>query len=155
MKYLSVQEVALKWGLSESQVSKYCRNNIIPRAYKEKSKWKIPDDSCKPLHPKEIKQVLIGIVKMQNSVICTNSTSDISSETESKMKIVCDFLGEKGYILQDNNVPEKHFIKKILITEKGYYLLCSGITININIDDVSSLFTKVLSIAASLKTLSR
>ncbi len=48
MKYLSVNEIAQKWGLSERSVRNYCANNRIPGSFLVGKIWKIPFDAIKP-----------------------------------------------------------------------------------------------------------
>lgn len=55
MKYLSVKEVAEKWGYSESTIRKWCKNGLIKvtiGAKKVSGHWQIPETAqC----PKKIK----------------------------------------------------------------------------------------------------
>lgn len=51
MEYISVQEAALKWKVSERMVRKYCTNGCIPDAYREGKSWLIPSTAKKPKHP--------------------------------------------------------------------------------------------------------
>lgn len=48
MNYLSVKEIALQWNIGTGMVTKYCFDNRIPGARKEKGKWLIPSDAQKP-----------------------------------------------------------------------------------------------------------
>lgn len=49
MSYVSVKEMALRWNLGVGMVSKYCADNRIPGAKKDKGKWQIPDNTQKPV----------------------------------------------------------------------------------------------------------
>lgn len=49
MNYLSVKEIALEWNIGTGMVSKYCVDNRIPGAKKEKGKWFIPSGAVKPI----------------------------------------------------------------------------------------------------------
>lgn len=51
MEYISVQEAALKWKVSERMVRKYCANGCIPDAHHEGKSWLIPSTAQKPKHP--------------------------------------------------------------------------------------------------------
>ena len=55
MQYLSVKEVSLKWGYSESTIGKWCKEGSIAvtiGAKKKNGHWQIPIDAqC----PKKIK----------------------------------------------------------------------------------------------------
>ena len=56
MNYLTVKEVAEKWGYSEATICKWCREGVISvtiKAKKENGRWQIPSDAeC----PKMIKK---------------------------------------------------------------------------------------------------
>lgn len=48
MDYISVPEVAKKWGISERRVQKLCEENRIPNVSKFGHMWMIPKDADKP-----------------------------------------------------------------------------------------------------------
>lgn len=48
MKYLSVSEVAKKWGVSERTVRNYCSGGRIPDAFLTGKTWNIPEDVTRP-----------------------------------------------------------------------------------------------------------
>lgn len=48
MRYLSVAEVAKKWGISERSVRNYCANERVPGALITGKTWNIPEDAVKP-----------------------------------------------------------------------------------------------------------
>ena len=48
MRYLSVAEVAKKWGISERSVRNYCANERIPGAFITGKTWNIPEEAVKP-----------------------------------------------------------------------------------------------------------
>ncbi len=48
MKYLSVQEVAKRWNVSESCVHNYCVNGMLPNAFVAGKTWVIPETTEKP-----------------------------------------------------------------------------------------------------------
>ena len=56
MKYLTVKEVAEKWGYSEATIRKWCKDGLIKvtvGAEKKSGHWQIPENAqC----PKEIKR---------------------------------------------------------------------------------------------------
>lgn len=68
MNYLSVVEVAKKWGISERSVRNYCAQGRIQGAFLTGKTWNIPSDAQKPMRmPKKItKQVrLIDVLKRE------------------------------------------------------------------------------------------
>ena len=48
MNYLSVAQMAKKWGISERSVRKYCAENKIPGAFMTGKTWNIPENAEKP-----------------------------------------------------------------------------------------------------------
>ena len=48
MEYLTVYEVAEKWGVTSRMVNYYCRAGRIPGAIKKCNLWLIPPDAEKP-----------------------------------------------------------------------------------------------------------
>jgi excisionase family DNA binding protein len=48
MKYLSIQEAAKKFELSERSVRNYCANGRIPGVVRQGKSWLIPADAKKP-----------------------------------------------------------------------------------------------------------
>ena len=48
MKYLSAQEAANKWGISDRRVQILCNQDRIPGVIRIGNIWGIPDDAEKP-----------------------------------------------------------------------------------------------------------
>ena len=48
MEYLSISQMAEKWGISHRRVSLLCNQNRIPGAQRAGSRWIIPEDAEKP-----------------------------------------------------------------------------------------------------------
>lgn len=48
MKYLSVSEIAKKWGLSERTVRNYCATGKIPDVFLTGKTWNIPESALRP-----------------------------------------------------------------------------------------------------------
>lgn len=48
MNFITSKDIALKWGVSERMVRKYCTQNRLNNAYCEKGTWYIPEDTPKP-----------------------------------------------------------------------------------------------------------
>ena len=53
--YLSIQEAARKWGISERWVNQYCTDGRIPGAERFGRSWAIPDTAEKPTDPRSKK----------------------------------------------------------------------------------------------------
>lgn len=52
MNYISVAEIAKKWGVSERAVRNYCAEGRVAGAILEGKTWKIPDNAEKPVRKK-------------------------------------------------------------------------------------------------------
>ena len=50
--YLSLREMAEKWGVSERRINQYCTQGRIPGAQKFGKSWAIPEDAHKPEDPR-------------------------------------------------------------------------------------------------------
>ena len=48
MKYLSVSELAKRWGIAERTVRNYCANGKIPDAFLTGKTWNIPETAQQP-----------------------------------------------------------------------------------------------------------
>ena len=49
MEYLSVKEISEKWGYTERQITRLCRDGRIGGAKKDANEWLIPSDAYKPI----------------------------------------------------------------------------------------------------------
>ncbi len=64
MKYVSVAEIAEKWGLSDRAVRMYCQNGRIKGAFLTGKTWNIPEDAEKPLARRSTqRKTLLSILK--------------------------------------------------------------------------------------------
>lgn len=62
--YITVKQVAEKWGISDRRVRILCSEGKIPGAYQEGRAWKIPYDAVKPTDGRyKIKESLIPILE--------------------------------------------------------------------------------------------
>ena len=57
MKYLTVEEIASKWNLSERSVRNYCENGRVDGAILVGKTWKIPLNAEKPLRKERLKKL--------------------------------------------------------------------------------------------------
>lgn len=67
MKYLSATDVANTWGVSSTQVRKYCREGRIPGAFFENNAWYVPETAVKPTRKEtaeQEKEVLFPVAKV-------------------------------------------------------------------------------------------
>ena len=49
MGYLSISQIAEKWGISTRRIRTLCTEGRIPGAFKMGAYWSIPEDAEKPL----------------------------------------------------------------------------------------------------------
>ena len=57
MKYLTVEEIASKWNLSERSVRNYCENGRVDGAVLVGKTWKIPLNAEKPIRKERLKKL--------------------------------------------------------------------------------------------------
>lgn len=143
INYLSTKEVSKQWRVSTRTVAKYCRKGELPKVYKDKKTkvWKIPENTVKPLSKKEIKEVLLIIFKIHNyytvdSEYIKNIITDLP-----KIEPALLYLEENGYIIFKEN---KTKIRYIIVTDKGYSVLGSGIEVNIEISSTLELISSII-----------
>ena len=48
MKYISIKETAVKWGISTRRIQILCKQDRIPGAFHVGNSWAIPEDAEKP-----------------------------------------------------------------------------------------------------------
>lgn len=68
MSYVSVEEIALKWQLSERRIQTYCAEGRIAGAKKQSGVWIIPENAPKPMR-------LSGGKKVESKLIPLNVLS--------------------------------------------------------------------------------
>ena len=68
MNYISVAEIAKKWGVSERAVRNYCAEGRVAGAILEGKTWKIPENVEKPVRKKreDASNTLLDILKEEN-----------------------------------------------------------------------------------------
>lgn len=68
MKYVNVNEIAVKWNLSERSVRNYCAHGKIPGVILDGKTWRIPEDAVKPVRKKRAEKIandLLARLKME------------------------------------------------------------------------------------------
>ncbi|SHJ65947.1 hypothetical protein SAMN02745136_00686 [Anaerocolumna jejuensis DSM 15929] len=55
LDYISVQQAAIKWGISERRIQKLCEENRIDGAVRFGHAWAIPKDAEKPVDKRKRK----------------------------------------------------------------------------------------------------
>ena len=56
MKYLSVKETSIKWGITVRRVLQYLKDDRIDGAYMMGSIWAIPENAEKPIDPRKARK---------------------------------------------------------------------------------------------------
>lgn len=68
--YITVNQAAKKWGLSDRRVRNLCLAGKIPGAYREGRAWKIPSDATKPTDGRyKSKESLIPIIEEKLEIL--------------------------------------------------------------------------------------
>jgi len=68
--YITVNQAAKKWGLSDRRVRNLCSAEKIPGAYREGRAWKIPSDATKPTDGRyKSKESLIPIIEKKLEIL--------------------------------------------------------------------------------------
>ncbi len=71
MKFLSVAEIAKKWGMSDRSVRNYCAQGRIKGAFLTGKTWNIPADTVKPERENKAKfsdNELLNVLKEQKDM---------------------------------------------------------------------------------------
>lgn len=126
MNYYSISEVAKKWGVTGSTVSKYCRDGKIPNVNKlpksKNGKWQIPETAIKPLFKKEIAILLICINCHNTGLLKYAITQYPQLKKLYAMNIpyALNYCSQMGYLT--NSVEE---FQKARIADKGFTIMQS------------------------------
>lgn len=83
MKYLSVTEVAQKWGISERAVRNYCAQGRVPDAFLTGKTWNIPENAEKPSRMPKTKKEPTTLLEF----LCREKESKLSGGIYHKIQI--------------------------------------------------------------------
>ena len=70
MAYLSVAEIAERWGVSERTVRNYCAAGKIPGAFLTGKTWNVPDNAQRPKRANQkadVPQTLLDILRAEKN----------------------------------------------------------------------------------------
>ena len=69
MDFMTIEEVAAKWGITPRQVRSYCANNRIVGAALEQGEWRIPANAAKPERKRRrtFPTTILGILEAERS----------------------------------------------------------------------------------------
>ena len=117
--YITVKQVAEKWGISDRRVRILCSEGKIPGAYQEGRGWKIPYDATKPTDGRyKIKESLIPIIEDKLEILKRRSPL---TEGE-RERLNEEFLTEYTY---NSNAIEGN-----TLTLRETYMVLRGLTID-------------------------
>lgn len=119
MKYLSAQEIATKWKLSDKSVRIYCQKGRVKDAYYKNGRWYIPSSATKPQREKrKVQRNLLN-------VLIDQKTNKISGSIYNKLQV--DFAYNSNHIEGSQLSHEKTMYIFETKTISGN---------NINVDDI-------------------
>lgn len=149
IEYFDTNIASEKWGLSSRTVAKYCRSNLIPKAYKDtKSKiWRIPVNSIKPLNKSELKELLFLISKIHNYLSLDKDYMIKELESLDDISPALNYLENFGFVQFKDNVNR---VTHVMITEKGYSTMNEGKTISIEVSSIIDLISSILRLVSVL-----
>ncbi len=90
MSYLSIKEMAEKWGISERRIMRLCQDNRIDGAIKNGKVWCIPEETKKPL---DKRSKIASYMDIQRRVMVANLNTEIGY-------CLLPLLEKKGYIVE-------------------------------------------------------
>lgn len=152
MKYLSVAEVAQKWGLSERSVRNYCAQGRIEEAFLNGKVWNIPEMAVKPQHGNtraEVAQTLLTILQ-------TEKAAKISGGIYHKVQIELTYSSNRiegsklthdqtRYIYETNTIGLADSVLNVDdIVEAANHFRCIDLIIDHANDKLSEKFIKQL-----------
>ncbi|MDD3106217.1 MAG: helix-turn-helix domain-containing protein [Bacilli bacterium] len=149
IEYHTTKEMAEKWNISAKKVTKYCRDEKLPKAYKDNKskKWMIPSDSIKPLTKKEEKTSLVLILKVMNSLKIDEIETMKYIDAQENIQSVFVYLSHYGYI---RYVGEVKSIKTLVFTDKAFNELGTGIVINIKVGSILQIVAALAAIGKAI-----
>jgi hypothetical protein len=123
-RYMDTKTAASLFDVSKSTVTRYCREGRIPDAFlNEKSVWRIPINSIKPLTDTEIQRVLFLTLQLKNDPTLRIDFEALGISDE-QLPHVYQYLLKTGYI----RYPKKDILPlrlpyEVILTQKGFDLL--------------------------------
>ena len=69
MDFMTIEEIAAKWGITPRQVRSYCANNRIAGAALEQGEWRIPANAAKPERKRRrtFPTTVLGVLEAERS----------------------------------------------------------------------------------------
>ena len=96
MNYITANQAAERWGVSEGIVRRYCRDERIPDAYQEFGTWYIPENAAKPTRKKKEASQLPKLLKplLSNATVeCTVASMNTCRSTWSTVTDAWQAIG--------------------------------------------------------------
>jgi hypothetical protein len=89
MHFVTIDEIAAKWGVSPRQVRSYCAKGRVPGATLDHGDWRIPENAAK-LECKSRRTFSTTVICLPFPV-CANSMADSASSGAPDYPAVCFF----------------------------------------------------------------
>lgn len=89
MEYMTIQEAAEKWGITERRIQVLCTSNRLPGATKFGRQWAIPSNLPKPLD----ERIKSGRYTKDTSLCITNENS-----FNNRKKVIFSFFSGSGFL---------------------------------------------------------
>ena len=69
MKYATIEDIAVKWGITSRQVRTYCANCRILGVIMRHGEWQIPEDAIKPERKsrRTFPSTILGVLEAERS----------------------------------------------------------------------------------------
>lgn len=134
---MTTKDASIKFKIDQNKITKLCQMGLIPRKYKYKGKWIIPDELDFILDYKIIKHILLQIIILKNNINAAFSKENLSDLEATKKNL--DYLVEIGFIHYfDNNKEDTiSVLCSCILTNEGLSQVLSNdckIANNINLN---------------------
>lgn len=123
-EYHSTRLMAEKWEVAKETISGYCREGLVPGAFKDSTnKWFLPGNAPKPPTKSEIRKVLFLSLQLKNAPACAIDYHILGIDP-AQLPAVYDYLAALAYIR-----PPSHRIEparlpyEVQLTQKGLDLV--------------------------------
>lgn len=151
MKYVSVSEIAKKWGLSDRSVRNYCNRGEVDGAFLTGKTWNIPDDAQKPVRKNAKKQDECNLL----SVLRAEKSSGVSGGIYHKVQIELTYNSnhiegsrlsheQTRYIFETNTIGMQNNLNVDDIVETANHFKCIDSVIDSACYKISESFIKSL-----------
>lgn len=148
MQYLSVTEIAKKWGVSERSVRNYCAQGRVAGAFLDGKSWDIPENAEKPERSNKKKEQPITLLDILREQKASKYSGGIYHKTQIDLTYNSNHMegsrlthDQTRYIFETNTIgPEKEVLNVDDVMETANHFRC----IDIIIDNAKAALTEKL-----------